>query len=268
MNSIKALHNIVYRLCLELHSTDETDKNSSSPISFSQGCYNWNNNINYWIDSDEFEYLYEQSCLVMLNDELAAIDLLMQALRLYKGEYLPEYSYNEWVIPVRNRYRNIYVQCVSSLCNLLKKSSRHAETIKICRNTIIIEPFEEQFHIWLIESLLALDKSKDALNHYEYATSMFYNEMGIKPSNIMQNLLLIMRRLDTVKHITIDQSKETLIEKDVSSVAFLCEPHEFNSIYKLEMRRISRSAKPIFLALLTLSRYHPSIPGPKYLLTQ
>ena len=98
---------------------DEED--DSEYISFVQGCYQWNNKQKIWLDVDEFERLYHLAKAKEDDNYLQAIELYYEAVSLYQGEYLPGAMFNEWVIPVRNYYRNLFLQCVVDFANLLKK---------------------------------------------------------------------------------------------------------------------------------------------------
>ncbi|MBU3191219.1 hypothetical protein K9O30_18445 [Clostridium bowmanii] len=42
------------------------------------------------------------------DDSINGIEFYQRALMLYKGDYLSEDFYNEWVTPIRNYYHRIY----------------------------------------------------------------------------------------------------------------------------------------------------------------
>ncbi|MEW6243779.1 MAG: bacterial transcriptional activator domain-containing protein [Bacillota bacterium] len=90
---------------------------------------------------------------------LCVSDLYRKAISLYRGEYLPECPYQEWVLPARHYYRRIYLKCVSSLVHLLnlaglsmEKAERVLERIKngfSKKNTVkgvIVDSSVQSFH--------------------------------------------------------------------------------------------------------------------------
>lgn len=189
----KALRTAVYRLRKLLNENSDNVK-SSDIIVFSQGCYKWNLDADYWLDTDEFEMLCKQGRDLAAREPEKAIKIYSKAIALYKGDYLPECAYDEWELPIRSYYRHIYLQSALELLRLLHNKQRYDAIIKICETVFAIELFEEDFHIYFIDALFALGKIKEARSHYEYITSLFYRELGVKPSLAMARNRLAQNR--------------------------------------------------------------------------
>ena len=101
----RALRTPVYRL-RQLLSDRDIEENSDFVI-FTQGCYKWNTNTYYWLDVEEFETLCRKGQSMAEDNLAAAADVLERAVAIYNGDYLPECLYHEWLLPVRNYYRQI-----------------------------------------------------------------------------------------------------------------------------------------------------------------
>ena len=257
-NPVKALQNLVYRLRMLLDYKG-INKDCESIINFSQGCYSWNNESDYWTDVDEFEEIYKKANVAQANDDfINAIELYQMALMLYKGDYLCEDSYNEWVMPVRNYYHRIYMDIISRLTKILKHYGRTEDILKVCEEALMIQPFEESLHVIYIETLIGVGNMKQAQKQYEYVTSMIYEEMGAKPSTALRklysqikcngnkNILDLSSDLSSIQKIMTDSSD--------SNGAFFCEANTFISVCKLECRRAVRTGKVVFMGLITVSK--------------
>ena len=252
----KALRTAIYRLRKLLH---ENNAKYSDNIVYSQDCYRWSLAGDYWLDADEFEMLCKQGQDLAASDPEKAIEVYLEAIALYKGDYLPECAYDEWAHPARSYYRHIYLQGALELLKLLHNKQRYHAIIKICESVFALELFEEDFHIYFIDALLALGKIKEAKSHYGYITSLFYRELGIKPSLAMKNVYQRLKaEYDNVKADLL--SIQYRLAEHVFDKAYFCEPDIFGEFYRLERRRLERSGNPVFLALLTLAAVNQKVP--------
>lgn len=254
----QALRTLIYRLRKLLN-------HESQYIIFTQGGYSWNSEAEYWLDVEEFESLYFRARESSKEDPHNAINLYQQAFILYKGDYLPEFSYNDWVMPIRNYYRRIYLDSIFEMAKLLKITGRHEEISKICETALLIEPFEEGIHQWFIEALIEDKRTREAQAHYDYVTSFFYRELGVKPSSELQNLYRRIKSENEGIEMDLSFIQESLNEQQKAAGALLCDPDNFRFFYKLEKRRLLRSGHVVFLGLLTLTTPDYRIPTNKTL---
>lgn len=256
--SQQALRTLVYRLRKLL--SKETEMQNQQYITFTQGGYCWNDSAPYWLDAEEFENLYNKGLKISQKNPYDAINSFKKAFSYYKGDYLPDITCYDWVIPLRNYYRRIYLDIIWELKKILTKKGRHDEIIKICEKALLIEPFEESLHQYYVEALLNEGKIKDAQAHYEYITSLFYRELGVKPSNELRNLYRRIKNSNEGIEMDLSSIQESLEERQVGSSAFCCDPDTFRFFYKLESRRLLRTGKVVFLGLLTLTNPDYSLP--------
>lgn len=259
----QALRNLVYRLRRLLNKNKFNDKYCY--IIFSQGGYTWDTSSDYWLDAEEFESLYQLAVQTANENPKKAAELYRQGIYLYKGDYLPEHSYYEWVIPIRNYYRRIYLESIFALTELLKKEDRYKEICKICKDALLIEPFEEGIHQIVIEALIEEGETRKALAHYEYITSLFYQELGVKPSPALKKLYRRIKNSEQVIELDLVYIQESLSDRKEAAGAFACDPDTFRFFYKLEGRRMERSGEAVFLGLLTLTNTDYNLPSDKSL---
>jgi len=233
-------------------STDEPGRSLSANIVFSQGCYHWENNIDCWIDADEFEDLAARAKAAGGNNPEEAIRLYQAAIDIYKGEYLPESSFSEWIAPIRSYYHDIFISCVFDLVDLLKSRHAYEQIIKLCEKAAAIDYFEEGIHVRLIEAMLAEGLTTRARAHYNEVTSTFYREMGVKPSDEMKKLYRMVGIETGTFELDLSTIQEGMKSKQKINGAYLCDAELFRYFYKLEQLRGERNDHTIFLCLLTI----------------
>lgn len=247
----RSIKNSVHRLRKIIDN--DGNKNGESIIVYSNGCYKWNNTLEHWLDVEVFEALCNEAHdLVDDNPQLAA-QKYREALRLYNGDFLPEFTSNYWVTPLRNYYRQLFLRSVIELIGICKKAGRFSEVAKICEKTFLAEQYEEGLHLSYLEALLEEGKTAQARAHYQYVTSLFYREFGTKPSKDMQRLYRSMKADKVSAELTFSDIRDIMSERDKVDGAMLCDFNAFELICSLEKRRANRQGTPLFIATLTLT---------------
>lgn len=117
----RALRALIFRLRKILDADDLSDE---SHILFSNGCYCWNQDVDYWLDADEFEKLLSQARELATTSTPEAIDLYERGLELYRGDYLVESYFSQWVLPSRYYYYNLFIKATSEYASLLLAAGR------------------------------------------------------------------------------------------------------------------------------------------------
>ncbi|MEM1483339.1 BTAD domain-containing putative transcriptional regulator [Oscillospiraceae bacterium PP1C4] len=252
-----ALKNLVYRIRNIFCAHDIP--NAKEMIIFYHGTYCWNNHLNCVVDTEQFEQLKHIADDVSLPPELR-VERYLEAIDLYKGNFLPASCYEEWVIPLASYYRSLYFKCVYEANTLLNKLKRFDCIQTICEKAIIIDPFEERAHKYLIYALVKQNHQQEALKHYHYVCDLFYRELGVKPSESMRNLYSEIAKSVHSVETDLDIIKEDLIEHRVADGAFYCDYEVFKNMYQLEARVASRTGQSVFLGLLTVTNSEGNVP--------
>lgn len=245
-----ALKTLLYRLRSAMKSNDLP--HFQDCILSPKGSYAWNTRIPCEVDVFEFEKLCRNACAPSLPEK-EQISLLTAALQLYKGEFLPECSLMEWVVPLHTYYQSLFLRTAHRLVHLLYQREDYIGTIDVCRRALTVDPFDETLHVSLLESLLALSKHQDALAHYEYVTNLFYRELGINPSDSIRNLYRKINNTQNDMQTDLNIIQQDLKESGQIKEAFFCEYEFFKKIYRLEARSAARSGSSVYVALLSLT---------------
>lgn len=248
-NPANTLKVLIHRIRQTL---DQIGLDGKSLIASRRGTYSWQSSgIKLVVDTDLFEALYNKSEAAQNRDQ--KLVHLLRAIDIYKGDFLPKTAYEVWAVPICTYYHGMYIKLVKDAVVILKDLKCFDDIIRICRNAVQIDPYDEALHISLIEALADSGRYREALSHYESATKMFYSQFGITPS---QEFMAIYKRVikmtnDVETDLTI--IKGSLQEVQEAHGAFFCEYEIFKEIYQLEARAQMRSGQTVFLCLLTIT---------------
>lgn len=217
-----------------------------------RGSYSWNRAIPYRADIT----LFEECCIKAQNTALPGderIQLYRNALSLYKGGFLPKLSSEFWVIPIHTHYHEMYLSAVKDFSDLLDEAGEYEEIFDTCSKAATIDPYDEGIHIRLINSLMRRGKIKASIDHYEQATKLLYQNLGIHPSKNFQALYAAIMEEEHDLQTDLEVIQGELRESAARSGAFNCSYGLFREIYRLEARRSARNNIPIHIALITVS---------------
>ena len=250
-NPANALKNLVYRLRSMLNESLSIAKEDY--IVFKHGTYAWNINIPCAVDVERFEAAYKSARKFDAFEEEKS-NKYLEAVTLYKGDFLTHSSYKEWVVPLSVYYQRIYMECVSALCELLFKKQDFSQVEEICLNAILIDPLIEKNHELLIMALIASNSNNKALVHYDYFTDLFYKEVGVKPSESITRLYKIIVNKEHSVEKNIDMVKSDLREVSQNTGAVCCDYEAFKLVYRINARAAMRSGKSVYIALLSFTK--------------
>jgi DNA-binding SARP family transcriptional activator len=215
------------------------------------GTYGWSNKLNFRVDVDEFEDLYRKGCTAGdLEEKLKYFSL---ALDIYKGDFLPKYSMEPWVLPINAYYHSMYMRLIHDTLELIMEREDYEEVVRRCNFAISIDPYDEYLYYNLILALVRMGNQQAALIQYQKVTELFYNSFGVTPSEELTALYKDVVRTTNNMETDLSVIKQYLQEKDSKSGAFYCEYEFFKNIYRLQARSLARNGQAVHLGLLTLA---------------
>ena len=256
VNPTNALKTLIFRTRKLL---EPFNLSTQQLISQNRGSYCWNSEVPLSLDSSEFEALCEQSKQPGLT-EAQQLEYLLQAIRLYKGDFLPKIAWDPWVIPVSRHYHTLFVHAAMQAIEILLKEEQWDSIIELCRHAITIEAHNEDFQYHLIYALYCNGNQRQALEQYRIMVDSFYNEFAITPSERMTDLYKLIQDQEHGVNTDLSLIQKSMQEKREHSGAYSCEFTVFRDIYQLEQRAIARTGDSIFLGLLTLALEVGSLP--------
>lgn len=187
-----------------------------------------------------------------MDEGEARLEALIQACEMYTGEFLPQLSTEEWVMAESLRYKNIYYLCVQEACEALKGQERYEEMLRLYSRASDLYPFEE-WQVMVIDCLIALNRYNEALKLYREVTTLFFDELGLLPSEKMLEQFKIMS--GRIKHAdgNLPQIQDTLREQEQKRSAYYCSYPSFVDSYRVLARLTERTGTSIFLMLCSLT---------------
>lgn len=221
------------------------------------GIYYWSSPMETVVDVVRFRELTDQA--QDISDPAQKAVLLKEALELYNGEFLQEFSGEDWVLLEAVRFKNRYTDALSQMCEYLKEQGEYEELLKLCEPACQLYPFDEWQSVKM-DCYSALGRYQDALKEYEDTAKLFFEELGINPSEAMLNRLSKLSNHMGGRHLTLNEIKGQLKEPDEDGAgAFYCSMPSFRDEYRLMSRVMERSGQSIYLMLCTITdgKGHP-----------
>lgn len=121
-----------------------------------------------------------------LREGRATVDTL--AIRHFFDDLLPAW-YDDWLLLERDRFVQLRVEALVTLCELLAARGRFAEAIEAGLVAVAADPVREDTHRALILAHLAEGNPQDAARHYERYRRVLRRELGTDPSPELQRLV-------------------------------------------------------------------------------
>lgn len=244
-----ALKNLMYRIRNALKSLGDDEF-----ICTAQSGYRWNPEIEVETDYEELERLGAQ---LESSKELGTEEkykVCAKILERYKDNVTSSLTAESWMLSKIVWYRSIYIHAGKCLCQLLEEEEDWGRLEIVSSDILETEPFDEDFHVWLLTSLYGQNKYDQALVQYEKSKKSLYENLGIsspeklcrvfneKISEISDEITDIRRLLDETK------------EQEKQDGVYFCDYEIFRQIYRIEIRRMDRIGFAEHVLLLTLRK--------------
>lgn len=104
------------------------------------------------------------------------------------GELLPDW-YEDWILVERERFRQLRMHALETLCEQLTQAGKHAHAIEVGLAAVAAEPLRESAHRALIRCHLAEGNPTEALRQFRRYERVLDQELGVRPSPQMFELV-------------------------------------------------------------------------------
>lgn len=129
-----------------------------------------------WLDAVEFERACEQGLRV------GDLGQLRSALRLYRGDYLPDALYEDWASEERERLLSLYLRAADKLAGLLIERGEHDEALDICQAILARDACWERAYRLMMTAHARQGNRPLALRAYQRCAATLRDELGVEPS--------------------------------------------------------------------------------------
>lgn len=130
--------------------------------------------------------LLELSSEMVDRPESITPDQLWRLLRA--NDILPSWE-DEWLIVERERFRELRLYALEGACDALTARGKTGSAVQACLAAVEAEPFRESAQRLLIRAHLAEGNRAAALRSYLAYRDLIESELGIEPSELMQDLV-------------------------------------------------------------------------------
>ena len=213
---------------------------------------------NYYWDRDAVPLLldteqFEVACAAAdaEKDEEKKIEWLQKACGLYRGEFLPELSGDEWAAVASASWQKKYMKCVRDAQELLAPRERYEELLAISKKACSIYPYEE-YYLMQIDCLMALENYKEAMEVYDRATTFYFEELGLTPSAELMERFRQMSDRVQYRASAIEDIRDSLKEEAEKRGAYFCNYPGFCDCYHIVCRMLERNGQSAYLLLCTM----------------
>lgn len=248
-NPLNALKTMFHRVRSSLNQLDSTAGHSL--IIRRAGNYTWNPDVSFFFDVDEFERLCRAGAMAQSDDQ--RLEDYLQALELYRGDFLQKLSSEAWVIPISAYFHNLYIHTLLETLTLLEDREQMDLAAELCRSAITIEPYNELIYQHLMRDLLAQGQQREVISIYEDMSQLLFDNFGIMPADESRALYREAVRTVNDRAVSMGTLREQLREPDGLSGALFCDYDFFKVIYHAEARAVARSGDAVHICLLSVT---------------
>ncbi|MGQ9599543.1 MAG: tetratricopeptide repeat protein [Anaerolineae bacterium] len=149
-------------------------------VIFEDGLYRFNWETNYWFDVQVFEQLVDRSEQECSRDRLKGIQLLEEALALYRGEYLEGVGY-EWCMLERERLHRRFLTALETLARLYADQRQLEQAIEVYQRLLAQDPYREAAYRELMVCYYRLGDRAAAIRKYQECVRVLREELGLSP---------------------------------------------------------------------------------------
>lgn len=104
------------------------------------------------------------------------------------GDILPGWE-DEWLVVERERFRELRLHALERACEVLMNRGKQASAVQACLAAVVAEPFRESAQRLLVRVHLTEGNRAAALRSYLAYRDLIETELGIEPSDLMQDLV-------------------------------------------------------------------------------
>lgn len=177
-------------------------------------------------------------------------EICRKACDLYRGEFLPQLSNEQWVIEKSRSYQKLYFRMLKYLLHYLKEEGDYKSAARVAARASELYPYEG-WEIWEIESLMAQGSYKEAEGLYRKMAAHI-QEPGEYLSGKQQARFREIGARMRQPEGTEEEISRYLMEPAVRQGAYACTLPGFSDCFRMLKRVTVRGVKGFGLFLCTI----------------
>lgn len=145
----------------------------------------WRPQVACTVDVDEFFAKLHAADPEVTTDPASQQALLAEAIALYRGDLLPG-CYDEWVIPERERLRQVFVETLERLVWVSEDRRDYTTALHHANHLLRAEPLAESAYQQLMRLHALTGDRAAALQVYHTCVTVLQRELGVEPGAAIQ----------------------------------------------------------------------------------
>jgi DNA-binding SARP family transcriptional activator len=153
------------------------------------------------LDLDRFRQLHGDARAVLASDPARAARLLGEALRLWRGPPLADFTYERFAQEEIARLEQLRLAAVEDRVEAELSLGRHADVVGALEPLVATHPLRERLRAQLMVALYRSGRQADALESYHAGRVALTGELGINPGRELRELQqAILRQSPELEH--------------------------------------------------------------------
>ncbi|MDO5062865.1 MAG: BTAD domain-containing putative transcriptional regulator [Peptostreptococcaceae bacterium] len=177
------------------------------------------------------------------TETISGRERLERVKELYRGNFLQDSEGLEWVKPIRFDMRKKFSRYIDSILEDLYEQGEYNEALLEADSVMEKLFFEEDFQEIYLKVMIALEKTQEAIDHFDFMSQRFQSEKGILPSEKLSGLFKriaeMTESISSTDFFTIEK-KLRQTEAGTNNGVFVSSKEFFMDLYRLEVRRKKR----------------------------
>jgi DNA-binding SARP family transcriptional activator/DNA-binding NarL/FixJ family response regulator len=158
-------------------------------IIYNDECYFLNPEIRMKLDVEEFLNSWKRARHLAGREGIeAAIGEFELAAAIYKGDFMEEDLYENWVILERENLREIYLEILDKLSRLYSLDGKPEIAIDLAELILQKDNCRENVHRRIMQCYYRLGKRDKTLKQYKKCVKILKSELEVEPTNETQRL--------------------------------------------------------------------------------
>lgn len=161
-----------------------------SHVVFQDGLYLLNPELRIWVDLEEFtEHFLLGRTLERRGEVESAIQEYAVAEALYRGEFLGEDRYEDWLLPQRQQLQDSYIDILDKLSSYYLEAGDYTACAAMCGKMLAVESCLEAVHRRLMRCYCRQQQRNLALRQYLICVETLQQELEVAPTEITATLV-------------------------------------------------------------------------------
>ncbi len=150
-------------------------------VLYREGAYLLNPQYRYRLDTEEFERLLAEAREARRSGNVeASAQLLADAIKLYRGDFLEEFYYN-WIEELQSYYRDLYLEALKESISHHSERGDHEIVIRYGQMFLARDPYQEEVHSSVMEAYVRSGNRAAAIEQFDSLRKLLRRELGVDP---------------------------------------------------------------------------------------